>query len=58
MRVQSQARLASIVKTTLLVSGSRQEDNLQSIVYAVTPTGLLTDNVPTPLYDTKFAARV
>jgi len=45
-------------KTTFLVSGSRQEDNLQSIIHAVTPTGLLTTNVPTPLYDMEFAARV
>jgi hypothetical protein len=44
--------------TTFLLSGSRQEDNLQSIVHAVTPLGLVTSNVPTPLYDTEFAARV
>lgn len=45
-------------KTTFLLSGSRQEDNLESIVHAVTPAGLVTANVPTPLHDTEFAARV
>jgi len=45
-------------KMTFLLSGSRQEDNLESIVHAVTPTGLVTANVPTPLHDTEFAVRV
>jgi hypothetical protein len=45
-------------KTTFLLSGTRQEDNLQSVVYADAPTGLVTSNVPTPLHDTEFAARV
>jgi hypothetical protein len=45
-------------KTTFLLSGTRQEDNLESVVYADTPTGLVTSNVPTPLHDTEFAARV
>jgi Carboxypeptidase regulatory-like domain len=45
-------------RTTFLLSGSRQEDKLQSIVYAITPTGLVTSNAPTPFYDTEFAARV
>jgi hypothetical protein len=44
-------------ETTFLLSGSRQEDNLQSVVHAVTPSGLSTGNVPTPLYNTEFAAR-
>jgi hypothetical protein len=44
--------------TTFLLSGSRQEDNLQSVVHAVMPVGLVTSNIPTPLYDTEFAARV
>ncbi|MBT9330608.1 TonB-dependent receptor [Paracidobacterium acidisoli] len=45
-------------KTTFLLSGSRQEDNLQSIVHAGTPSGLVTANVPTPVHDTEFAARI
>lgn len=45
-------------KTTFLLSGSRQEDNLQSIVHADTPAGLITDNVPTPIHNTEFAARI
>lgn len=44
-------------KVTFLLSGSRQEDNLESIVHAVTPAGLVTANVPTPLHDTEFAVR-
>jgi hypothetical protein len=45
-------------KTTFLLSGTRQEDNLQSVVHADTPTGLVTSNVPTPVHDMEFAARV
>jgi hypothetical protein len=45
-------------KTTFLLSGTRQEDNLQSVVHAETPTGIVTANVPTPVHDTEFAARV
>lgn len=45
-------------KTTFLLSGTRQEDNLQSIVHANTPQGILTANVPTPVHDTEFAARI
>ena len=44
--------------TTFLLSGTRQEDNLQSIVRAITPSGVLTTNVQTPLHDTEFAARI
>ncbi|WP_047488784.1 carboxypeptidase regulatory-like domain-containing protein [Terriglobus sp. TAA 43] len=44
--------------TTFLLSGSRQEDNLQSIVHAVLPSGTFDANVPTPMHDTEFAARV
>ena len=44
--------------TSFLLSGTRQEDNLQSIVHAVTLSGPLTANVQTPLYDTEFAARI
>lgn len=45
-------------RTTFLLSGTRQEDRLQSIVHANTPSGLLTANIPTPLFDTEFAARL
>jgi hypothetical protein len=44
--------------TTFLLSGTRQEDNVQSIIHAVTPTGLVTANVQTPIHDTEFAARI
>jgi hypothetical protein len=45
-------------KTTFLLSGTRQEDNLQSIIHADTPSGIVSANVPTPLHDTEFAVRV
>jgi hypothetical protein len=45
-------------KTTFLLSGTRQEDNLQSIIHADTPSGIVSANVPTPLHDTEFAARI
>jgi hypothetical protein len=45
-------------KTTFLLSGTRQEDNLQSVVRADTPSGIATANVPTPVHDTEFAARM
>lgn len=41
-----------------LLAGSRQEDAAQSAVHAVGPQGVIADNVPTPVYDTEFAARV
>jgi hypothetical protein len=44
--------------TSFLLSGTRQEDNLQSIVYAFTPSGLITTNVQAPIHDTEFAARI
>jgi hypothetical protein len=45
-------------KTTFLISGSRQEDNLQSIVHATDASGqIITQNVPTPVHTTLFAVR-
>ncbi|MGO4213844.1 TonB-dependent receptor, partial [Terriglobus sp. YAF25] len=44
--------------TTFLISGTRQEDNLQSIVHAITPSGVTNANVATPLHNTEFAARI
>jgi len=45
-------------KTTFLLSGSRQEDNLQAIVHANTESGILSENVPAPIHNTQFAARI
>jgi len=50
--------LAFDQKTTFLFSGTRQEDNLQSIVHADTLSGIVTANLPTPIHDTEFAARI
>ncbi|MEA2540071.1 MAG: hypothetical protein QOH35_1437, partial [Acidobacteriaceae bacterium] len=44
--------------TTFLLSGSRQEDNLQSVVHADTVSGIVSANVPTPIHNTEFAARI
>ncbi|WP_263417990.1 TonB-dependent receptor [Terriglobus albidus] len=44
--------------TTFLISGTRQEDNLQAIVHAITLTGISNANVATPLHTTEFAARI
>jgi hypothetical protein len=44
-------------KTTFLVSGTRQEDNLEAVVHAQTPTGLVAANVPAPVHDTEIALR-
>lgn len=45
-------------KTTFLLSGTRQEDNLQSVVHANTQSGIISANIPTPIHDTEFAARM
>jgi hypothetical protein len=45
-------------QTGFLISGSRQEDRLQSIVHAEMPAGILTANVATPQFDTEFAVRL
>lgn len=45
-------------KTTFLLSGSRQEDNLAAIVHAITLSGVVNENVPAPIHTTDFAARI
>jgi hypothetical protein len=45
-------------KTTFLLSGSRQEDNLQAVVHANTASGIVSANVPAPIHNTEFAARI
>lgn len=45
-------------KTTFLVSGTRQEDDLQAVVHAVDNSGLISYNVPTPLRTTLVEFRV
>ena len=44
--------------TSFLLSGTRQEDNLQSVVHADTISGIASANVPTPIHNTEFAARI
>lgn len=44
-------------RTTFLISGTRQEDDLQAIVRATDPSGLINQNVPTPSRDTEIAVR-
>ena len=44
-------------RTTFLISGTRQEDDLQAVVHALDPGGLIRANVPTPTRDTEVAVR-
>jgi hypothetical protein len=45
-------------KTTFLVSGTRQEDDLQAVVFASGLAGNITANIPTPLRTTLVEFRV
>ena len=45
-------------KTTFLVSAYREEADLQSVVYALTPSGLTRGNVPNPQRSTLVSTRV
>ena len=45
-------------RTFFLVSADSQEDNLQSIVFAQLPSGLLQENVPSPVRAKDLAARL
>ena len=45
-------------KTSFLVSGERREDDLQSIVYALTPSGEVRENVPAPRRGTELSAKI
>jgi hypothetical protein len=44
-------------RTSFLVSGSRQEDDLESVVHALDSSGLVNQNVPTPIRNTRTAIR-
>lgn len=45
-------------RTGFLLSGSRQEDDAQAIVHAVSPAGPIDANVSAPTHETDFAARL
>lgn len=45
-------------KTTFLISGTRQEDDLQAVVHAFGADGIISANVSTPLRTTLAAVRV
>ncbi|WP_246153471.1 TonB-dependent receptor [Terriglobus albidus] len=45
-------------RTGFLISGSRQEDDAQAIVHAVSPAGPIDANVPAPVHETDFAVRL
>lgn len=49
--------LGSGERTTFLVSGTRQEDDLEAIVHAATASGTTSANIPTPTHTTLFAIR-
>jgi hypothetical protein len=50
--------LGSRGKSAFLLSGMRENDDLYSVVYAQTPTGLRTGTVPTPDRNTMLSLRV
>lgn len=45
-------------KTTFLFSVNREEENLQSIVFAQTPAGVVAENVANPNQDTELSLRI
>ncbi len=45
-------------KTSFLISGERREDNLQSVVYALTPSGEVRENVPAPRRGAEFSGKI
>jgi outer membrane receptor protein involved in Fe transport len=45
-------------KTNFLFSVNREEENLQSIVFAQTPAGVVAENVPYPNRDTELSLRI
>ena len=45
-------------KNSFLISIDREEQDLQSIVYAITPAGLLQQNIANPQRDTEISASV
>ena len=45
-------------RTYFLLSGDLKQDNLQSVVFAQLPSGLLQENVPSPIRGKDLAARI
>jgi hypothetical protein len=50
--------LGSGKTTSFFFSGNREEEDLQAIVYAITPTETVSENVPTPQRQSEFSFRV
>ncbi|MBZ5566095.1 MAG: TonB-dependent receptor [Acidobacteriia bacterium] len=45
-------------KTSFLLSGLRESEDLQAVVFAQGPNGLIAENTPTPQQNTFFSARL
>ncbi len=45
-------------KATFLLSGLRESEDLQAVIFAQGPNGLITENAPTPQQNTFFSARL
>jgi Carboxypeptidase regulatory-like domain len=45
-------------KSSFFFSGNREEEDLQAVVFARTPTGLVSENVATPQRQSEFSFRV
>src|SRR5262245_26691889 len=51
-------RLRAGKKSSSFFSGNREEEDLQAVVFARTPAGLVPENVATPQRDSEFSFRV
>jgi len=45
-------------KTSFLISGNRQEEDLQAVIFARNASGQITGNVANPQRNTEFAGRI
>lgn len=45
-------------RTSFVVSGNREEEDLQSVVFAIGPSGPIRENVPSPQRNTEFSGSV
>ncbi len=45
-------------KTSFFFSANREEEDLQAVIFAKTPTGVVSENAPTPVRETEFSIRL
>jgi hypothetical protein len=44
--------------TSFLITGNRQEEDLQAVIFAIGPNGQIDENVPTPQRNTEFSGSI